>query len=219
MTSSSKYKGKDVDWEATAKMLSWPSDADEPHEQETGTGKKMDLEVKTERLTTTPDVEAPQQDTQTAKLMETIKLVYDLDEMEIERANHIRFSTSRHAPPPLLPPLGTTTRSKSAWPDVNASAWWKGEETEEEIMTTEQPEAGTATLVQPRGPKRKKSFPPAPRRPPLGSSPIGSNSNNNHNNDDDSTPERWECHKVCFPLPLFLRDRWPHYIRRLWASE
>ena len=47
-----------------------------------------------------PDGHPTQARQEAVKEFDTIKLIYDLDEMKVAKANHSRFSTSRSAPPP-----------------------------------------------------------------------------------------------------------------------
>jgi hypothetical protein len=112
--SSTEGKGKGVDWKATAEMLSSTPTAHPSQEDEADN--YAAAEAVEAILTTSPDHLHPPDGLPTPareeamKEFNTIKLIYDLDEMKAPKANHLRFSTIRSAPPPPYRTIAPKTK-------------------------------------------------------------------------------------------------------------
>jgi hypothetical protein len=216
-------KGKNADWKATAEMTTttWSSTIDAPPSpsqdqdavapQHNDKGKAVDWAATASMLTTPRNTEeSPRQhreedEAEAAKLSATIKLIYELDEMETSRANQIRISprgVPRLAPPPPPPPAvmqsGAAEGFRAIWPKADEAARagvYAEEEEEEDVHMIDPPghieAAAQAQSTMPlRSLKRKKNFPLAPvRRRGLEEEAevVGS---------VVRVLDRWECHEV-----------------------
>lgn len=230
-SNSSQDKGKKVDWKATAEMttttwMTGTSDkkdaADAPQDRDKGKGKGVDWHATAEMLSTTPDrdpevslrqEQEKKEEEEAATLAATIKLLFELDEREVAKANHIRFSsrgTARQAPPPPAPVV------RMIWPKMENSdraGAYAGEyasndeavgfdedededEDEDVDMVDATPPPELMALREPvptmplRSVKRKKNFLSAPVR--LGRLESGPELVVA----DEASEDRWECHEV-----------------------
>jgi hypothetical protein len=121
--SSAEGKGKGVDWKATAEMLSSTSTVHPSQEDEADN--YTAAEAVKAILTTSPDdlhppVGLPTPARQEAmKEFNTIKLIYDLEEMKVAKTNHQRFSMTRSAPPPPYRTIAPKTNTAKGLLDAS----------------------------------------------------------------------------------------------------
>jgi hypothetical protein len=187
--SSSKSKGKGVDWKATAEMLSSASNTHPSRDEEADN--YTAAEAVEAILTTTPGypkspdgLPTPARQ-ETMKEFDTIKLIYDLDEMKVAKANHLRFSTSRSAPPPPYRVISPKPKPANGFLDTSYEVAGEGEDMEmTDFNEVDELTEGWHTTIQ-RSLTRMKTADSASLRV-LTSTPEPEN----------IVFGRWECHEV-----------------------
>lgn len=186
--SSSKSKGKGVDWKATAEMLSSTSPTDPSQDEETNN--YTAAEAVEAILTTTPDdLDSPESlptpaRQEAIKEFDTIKLIYDLDEMKVAKANHLRFSTSRSAPPPPYRAIAPKPKPAKGFLDTSYEVAGEGKDMEmTDFNEVDQLTEGWHTTIQ-RSLRRMKTADSASLRV------LTSTSEPEH------IVDWWECHEV-----------------------
>ncbi len=192
--SSTKGKGKGVDWKATAEML---SSAPNVHaSQEEGVASYTAAEAVEAILTTTPeDLQSPDGLPNpirqgAVKEFDTLKLIYDLDEMKVAKANHLRFSTSRSAPPPPYRAIAPKPKPAKRFLDNSYELADKCEDTEmTESNEVDELMESWHTTIQ-RSLRKTKTIDSASLKV-LTSAPAPE--------PEYIAPERWECHEVLCP--------------------
>ena len=187
--SSSKSKGKGINWKATAEMLSSPSiiyssQDEEAHNYTAAEAvgailtTTQDDSQSSDGLPTPAGREAP-------KEFDAMKLIYDLDEMKVAKANHLRFSTPRTAPPPPYRPIAPKPKPARGFLDTSYEIASGGGDIEmTDFNEVDELQEGWHKTIQ-RSLRRMKTTDSASLRV-LTSTPEPEN----------IVLDRWECHEV-----------------------
>lgn len=177
--SSSNGKGKGVDWKATAEMLSSTSHTRPPPGDEAASAHPAAKAVEA-ILTNAPDTLPSPTGREAIKDFDTIKLIYELDEMKVAKATHPRFPTVRSAPPPPYRAIAPKPYPAKGFLDTSYEA--VGEDTEmTDFNEVDELAEGWHTMIQ-RSLRRMRTADAASLRV-LGAVP-------------EAGVERWECHEV-----------------------
>jgi hypothetical protein len=195
-----KGKGKGVDWKATAEMLSSTSNTHPSQDEEADS--HTAAEAVEAILTTTPDdlqsldgLQTPARQ-EALKEFDTIKLIYDLDEMKVAKANHLRFSTPRSAPPPPYRAIAPKPKPAKGFLDTSYEVAGEGKDMEmADFNEGDELTEGWHTTIQ-RSLRRMKTADSASLRV-LTSTPEP----------EHIVLERWECHEASYRVGSPMRSR------------
>jgi hypothetical protein len=187
--SSSKSKGKGVDWKATAEMLSSPSTIYSSQNEEAHNYTAAEA---VEAILTTTQDDFQSQDSlptparrEATKEFDTIKPIYDLDEMKVAKANDLRFSTSRTAPPSPYRAIAPKLKPAKGFLDTSYEVAGEGGDIEmTDFNEVDELKEGWHKTIQ-RSLRRMKTAESASLRV-LTSTPEPEN----------IVLDRWECHEV-----------------------